>query len=55
MDVLNEIIQNSAIGPFSKVYKSIVLLLFSAIVSILLAMLVVLLKHGPNMTIQFGY
>lgn len=55
MDVINEIIQNSAIGPFSKLYKSMVLLLFSSIVTMLGAMLVVLLTYGSHMTIQFGY
>jgi len=55
MDVINEIIQNSAIGPLSKGYKSFVLLLFSTIVSVLFTMLVVLLKYGPYMSIKFGY
>ncbi|MEK6153794.1 hypothetical protein WIW50_11065 [Flavobacteriaceae bacterium 3-367] len=54
MDVINEIIRQSAIGPLSKGYKSIVLLLFSSIVTTLMIMLVVLLLNGPN-TIQFGY
>ncbi|WP_281543248.1 hypothetical protein [Maribacter aestuarii] len=55
MDVINEIIQNSAIGPLSKFYKSMVLLLFSTIVTMLSAMLVILLTHGSHMTIHFGY
>jgi len=55
MDVINEIIQKSALGELSNVYKSFVLLLFSSIVSTLLTMLVILLKYGPNMTVQFGY
>lgn len=55
MDVIKEIIQNSAIGPLSKLYKSMVLLLFSTIVTMLGAMLIVLLKYGPQMTIHFGY
>ncbi|MBT8315034.1 MAG: hypothetical protein KJP26_11295 [Maribacter sp.] len=55
MDVINEIIQNSAIGPLSRTYKSFVLLLFSTIVSLLFVMLIVLLTYGPYMTIQFGY
>jgi len=55
MDVINEIIQNSAIGPLSRTYKNLVLLLFSTIVSILFTMLVVLLTYGPQLTIQFGY
>ena len=55
MDVIKEIIKNSAIGPLSKGYRSFVLLLFSTIVSVLFTMLIVLLKYGPYMTIQFGY
>jgi len=55
MDVINEIIQNSAIGPLSKSYKSFVLLLFSSIVSVLITMFIVLLINGPYMSIQFGY
>ncbi|MEO0528523.1 MAG: hypothetical protein AAFZ89_14925 [Bacteroidota bacterium] len=55
MDVINEIIQQSAIGPLSKWYKSLVLLLFSTIVTVLMAMLVILLKYGSQMSIQFGY
>ena len=55
MDVINEIIQNSALGTLSRTYKSLVLLLFSTIVSVLFTMLIVLLKYGPYMTIQYGY
>ncbi len=55
MDVINEIIQNSAIGPLSKWYKSLVLLLFSSIVTTLFVMMVLLLKYGPYINIQFGY
>ncbi len=55
MDVINEIIQNSALGLLSKWYKSIVLLLFSAIVSVLLTMLIILVVNGPDMIIRFGY
>lgn len=55
MDVINEIIRQSAIGPLSKGYKSLVLLLFSSIVTVLMIMLVLLIKNGPHMNIQFGY
>ncbi|MDE3740441.1 hypothetical protein [Maribacter polysaccharolyticus] len=55
MDVINEIIQNSAAGQLSKVYKNLVLLLFSTIVSVLLVMLVMLFTYSPYMRIQFGY
>lgn len=55
MDVINEIIQNSAIGPLSKWYKSLVLLVFSSIVTTLFVMMVILLRYGPYMNIQFGY
>ena len=55
MDVINEIIQNSAIGPYSKGYKSFVLSIFTSIVTLLFVMLVLLIKNGANMHIQFGY
>ncbi|MGB5820569.1 MAG: hypothetical protein WBG90_13885 [Saonia sp.] len=55
MDVINEIISQSAIGSLSKWYKSLVLLLFSSIVTVLMTMLVILLKYGSQMSIQFGY
>ncbi|WP_411030787.1 hypothetical protein [Spongiimicrobium sp. 3-5] len=55
MDVINEIIRQSAIGPLSKWYKSLVLLLFSSIVTTLMTMLILLIKNGSHMSIQFGY
>ncbi|SNY99897.1 hypothetical protein SAMN06265377_1711 [Flagellimonas pacifica] len=55
MDVVKEIIKNSAIGPLSRGYKGLVLSLFTSIVGILMTMLIILLKHGTNMNIQFGY
>ena len=55
MDVVKEIIQNSAIGTWSNGYKSLVLSLFASIVGTLLTMLVILLRYGPEMNIQFGY
>jgi len=55
MDVLNEILKNSALSLLSTVYKNLILLLFSAIVVTLLAMLVIILRYGSQMTLQFGY
>lgn len=55
MDVVKEIIKNSAIGPLSNWYKGLVLSLFSSIVGVLLTMLVLLLKYGPEINIQYGY
>ncbi len=55
MDVVKEIIQNSAIGPLSNGYKGLVLSLFASIVGTLLMMLVVLIIKGPEISIQFGY
>lgn len=55
MDVLNEIIRNSALSLLSTLYKNLVLLLFSAIVASLFAMLIILLRYGSQMTMQFGY
>ncbi|NAY90961.1 hypothetical protein GTQ34_03430 [Muricauda sp. JGD-17] len=55
MDVIKEIIQNSAIGPLSKGYQNLVLSLFMSIVFTLAIMFVVLLVHGYSGNIQFGY
>lgn len=55
MDVLNEIIQNSAIGDLSKGYRGIVLFLFSSIVAILFIMLIYLMVNGSQMNFDFGY
>ncbi len=55
MDVFNEIIRNSALSLLSTLYKNLVLLLFSAIIVTLFAMLVILLRYGSQMTLQFGY
>lgn len=55
MELINEIIRDSAIGDASRLYKSLVLLLFATIVFILMAMLVLLLVNGSQTTISFGY
>jgi hypothetical protein len=55
MDVIKEILNNGPLGLLSFWSKSMVLLLFSAIVSTLLTMLAVLLVYGSEISIQFGY
>lgn len=55
MDVIKEILNNGPLGLLSFWSKSMVLLLFSAIVSTLLTMLAVLLVYGNEISIQFGY
>jgi hypothetical protein len=55
MDVINEILQKSALSEMTKWYRAATLLLFSSIVVLLSVMLVVLITYGPNVTIQFGY
>ena len=55
MDVINEIIQKSALGPLSTWHKGMILSLFVSIVTVLLVMLVLLMLYGPYMSIQFGY
>lgn len=55
MDVVKEIIQKSAIGPLSNWSKGVVLSLFTSIIGLLLTMLVLLLKYGSEIHIQFGY
>ena len=55
MDVINVIVQNSALNGMPNWYKTTTLLLFSVIVTFLLIMLVTLLTYGPHMNIRFGY
>jgi len=55
MDVINEIMEKSALGALSSWTKSLVLLLFSAIVITLTTMMAILLTYGSQMSIQFGY
>lgn len=55
MDVIKEILNNGPLGLLSIWSKSMVLLLFSVIVSTLLTMLIVLLRYGNEISIQFGY
>lgn len=55
MDVLQQIIAQSAIGPFSPWVRNLVLSIFLAIVLTLLGMLAILLLHGHQMQVSFGY
>lgn len=55
MDVIKEIVQKGPLGLLSFWSKSMVLLVFSAIVSTSLTMLIFLLIYGNEVTIQFGY
>ena len=55
MDVINEIIRQSAIGPLSKWYKSLVLSVFSSIVLTCVATLILLFTYGVDGSISFGY
>jgi hypothetical protein len=55
MDVINEIIDKSPIGPLSKAYKGLVLCIFSTIILTLFVMLVVLLAQAPHISASYGY
>ncbi|MBC2840569.1 hypothetical protein [Robiginitalea sp. SC105] len=55
MDVLTQIVKESAIGPLTAWFKSLVISLFIAIVVTLASMLVLLLMHGSQTVITFGY
>jgi len=55
MDVINQIINDSAIGLTQAWIKSLVLAVFATIVVSLFTMLIVLLLNAPHMTISFGY
>lgn len=54
MDVIKEIIQNSAIGPYSNWSKGLVLSLFTSIICTLVFMLVLLFATMPQ-NIHYGY
>lgn len=55
MDVINEIIQNSAIGKESIWHKTIALSLFTTIVTTLGIMMTVLLTNVCNIATTYGY
>jgi hypothetical protein len=55
MDVIKEIIQNSAIGSMSKLYRNLVLSVFSSIVFILLSMIIFLITNASDLTFSYGY
>ncbi|MEM9076274.1 MAG: hypothetical protein AAGC43_04500 [Bacteroidota bacterium] len=55
MDVIKEIINRSAAGALHKGFKALVISIFASIVCTLFGMLVVLLRYGTEMNIQFGY
>ncbi|WP_165357191.1 hypothetical protein [Flagellimonas olearia] len=55
MDVVKEIIQNSAIGPLPMGYKRLVLSLFVSIVCTLFFMLTLLLINGATANFHYGY
>ncbi len=55
MDVINEIIRESALGQLSKLLKGLIISIFSSIVLILIAMLVGILLNAPNIVTSYGY
>ena len=55
MYVLQKILAQSAIGSYSPWVRYLVFVLFLSIVLILVGMLVILLLHGHQMNISFGY
>ena len=55
MDVINEIINQSALGSLSKGFKSLVLSVFTSIVLTLFAMLIAIIINGSQMQFSFGY
>ncbi len=55
MDVYHTIVKNTSLNGMPIWFKATSLLLFSAIVSLILAMCTMLVMYGPNMVIRFGY
>jgi len=55
MDVLNVIIQNSALNGMPKWYQAVTLSLFAIITTIVISTYFLLLSQGADMTIPFSY
>lgn len=55
MDVLNQIVNQSAIGPLNVWVRKLIISLFLAIVITLLSMLAALLIYGQQLQFSFGY
>lgn len=55
MDVLQQIIAQSAIGPYRPWIRNLVCFLFLSIILTLAGMLVILLLHGHQIGVSFGY
>ncbi|MDX1333241.1 MAG: hypothetical protein R3252_09445 [Robiginitalea sp.] len=55
MDVLQQFIGQSAIGPYSPWIRNLVFSIFLTIVATLLGMLGILLLHGHQLQVSFGY
>lgn len=55
MDVINEIISQSAIGSLSKGFRSLILSVFSSIVITLFVMLLAIIINGGELHFSFGY
>ena len=55
MGVIKEIMENGPLGLLPIWSKSLVLLLFSAIVTTLVTMFTFLMRYGSEINLQFGY
>ncbi len=55
MDVINEIISQSALGSLSKGFKSLVLSVFTSIVLTLFVMLIAIIVNGNQLHFSFGF
>jgi len=55
MNVLNGIIRNSSLNGMPIWFKATSLILFTAIATVLLISLVLVIIYGPEMNIRYGY
>jgi hypothetical protein len=55
MDVINEIISQSALGSLSKGFQSLILSVFTSIVVTLFAMLIAIIVNGNSLHFSFGF
>lgn len=55
MDVLNIIIQNTALNGMPKWYQALTLSLFTLITTVVISTYILLITHGPDLVIRFSY
>lgn len=55
MDVLNSIIENTALNGMPRWYQALTLILFTIITTVVVSTYILLIAHGPDLAIRFSY